>query len=61
MRFVWPVQTSVIDEVTSRLIRPFPNTSQFITQRVMATLYTTKCTQAGQDKSSQNNNNLNVC
>ena len=61
MRFIWPVQTSVTEAVAFWLIRPDPNQSQFITQRVMATLYSTRCSPAGQDKSSQNNNNRNVC
>ena len=61
MRFIWPVQTSVTEAVAFWLIRPDPNQSQFITQRVMATLYSTRCSPAGQDKSSQNNTNRNVC
>ena len=56
MRFIWPVQTSVTEAVAFWLIRPYPNQSQFITQRVMATLYSTRCSPAGQDKSSHNNN-----
>ena len=50
MRFIWPVQTSVTEAVAFWLIRPDPNQSQFITQRVMATLYSTTCSPAGQEK-----------